>query len=406
MEGMANDNWRRQRRVLVTDAQAMGSIGVIRSLGRAGYCVYAAADSPEALGLHSTYAHRSLIYPPHHAERTAFATWLYATIAREGISSIIPSESVLIALRGEYDKISALLPLSRSSANVYAGMSKCDLVERIAQTSLSASLPPFLLLEQGDPLPSAASLKTLGTPIFIKADAVYAKNGDDSAVLRCATPEQAQSMLGHCLGRYKRILAQGYAEGIGVGAFLLRWNGRILGRFMHRRLHEVPHTGGASSYRQAWWNDEVYSDAAQAMEALGWQGVGMFEYRWNPTTGRFRLLEFNGRFWGSLHLALYAGMDFPTLLMDAFYGHEATCETFDIRTRSRWTFPREVEYVWSRLKDRSLPLAGRFWSILEFLLLGLNPKVRSDLNFPRDRVLYLRGMWQFIRRLARRGTGS
>jgi len=403
---MATDNWRRQQRVLVTDAHAMGSIGVVRSLGRAGYDVYAAADRPEALGLHSTYARQSLIYPSHTADTEAFKAWVHATVAREGISSIVPSESVLLALRADYDKMAPLLPLSRDPTVVYAGMSKYDLFERFREPPHSASLPPFLLLKEDDPVPSVSSLTALGMPVFLKADAVYAKNGDDSRVLRCETPQQAQSALGQLLGRYRRILAQGFAEGVGVGAFLLRWKGRILARFMHRRLHEVPHTGGASSYREAWWNDAICRDASERMEALGWEGVGMFEYRWNPSTGRFHLLEFNGRFWGSLHLALYAGVDFPTLLMDAFYGHEASCDGFDTGVRSRWTFPRDVEYVWSRLKDRSLPVSSRLWSVLEFLLLGLDPNVRSDLAFPRDRMLYLRGMRQSLGYWARRGAGS
>jgi hypothetical protein len=403
---MANDSWRAERRVLVTDAHAMGSIGVIRSLGRAGYSVYAAADRPEALGLRSAYACRSLVYPSPGKQRDAFKDWLYAAIAREGISAIVPSESVLLAVRSDFDRVSALLPLSRDPAVVYAGMSKYDLFARFAPPVRDANLPPFLLFKEDDPIPSAAALAKLGLPVFLKADRVYARNGEDSAVFRCTTPAEAESMLRHLLGVYRRITVQGYADGIGVGAFLLRWKGHLLARFMHRRLHEVPHTGGASSYREAWWNEAICNDAAERLEALAWEGVGMFEYRWNPATGRFRLLEFNGRFWGSLHLALYAGVDFPAMLIDAFYGHEAVCNGFDIRTRSRWTFPRDVEYVWSRLKDRKLPVASRIWSVLEFFLLGLNPKVRSDLGFPRDRMLYVRGMWQSIRRWTRRGATS
>lgn len=51
---------------------------------------------------------------------------------------------------------------------------------------------------------------------------------------------------------------------------------------MHRRLHEVPHTGGASSYRESWKHDKVLSDARALMQHLNWEGVGMFEYRWDP----------------------------------------------------------------------------------------------------------------------------
>lgn len=391
-------DWRQQHRVLVTDAHAMGSVGVIRSLGRAGYRVFAGASRADAIGLRSAFAHRSLVYPSFDTDRDAFRNWLQAVIDGERITAIVPSEGMLLAIRHDYERFRPLLPFSSDPAVVFAGMSKYDLFEGFDSPPLRARLPGFLLLRDGDPAPSNEALAQLGTPLFVKVDATYANGGGDSLVRRCATIDEAQGTLRRLRERYRRVLVQGFADGIGVGAFLLRWNGRILGRFMHRRLHEVPHTGGASSYRQAWWNDAIFTDARQRIEALRWQGVAMFEYRWNPATGNFHLLEFNGRFWGSLHLALFSGVDFPRLLLDAFYGHEDSCETFDPGTRSRWTFPREVEYVWSRLKDRGLPLAARLGSIVEFFGLGLDPRVHSDLNFPKDRMLYLHGMAQALAR--------
>ena len=56
------------------------------------------------------------------------------------------------------------------------------------------------------------------------------------------------------------------------------------------------------------------------LRRIGWNGVAMLEYRRDPSTGDFRLLELNARFWGSLHLALAAGVDFPRLLLDAWLG--------------------------------------------------------------------------------------
>jgi protein-tyrosine-phosphatase len=47
------------------------------------------------------------------------------------------------------------------------------------------------------------------------------------------------------------------------------------------------------------------------LEHLRWTGVAMVEYRWNAATGDFVLVEINGRFWGSLPLAVAAGVDFP-----------------------------------------------------------------------------------------------
>lgn len=124
----------------------------------------------------------------------------------------------------------------------------------------------------------------------------------------------------------------------------------------------------------------------------------MFEYRWNPDDDRFYLMEFNSRFWGSLHLALYAQVDFPRLLADAYFGHPAPAVLDYPEVRSRWTFPRELEYVLSCLKDGELPPARRLWPVLEFFLLGLNPGVHSDLNFPGDRALYARAMVRAVRK--------
>lgn len=388
--------------MLVTDAHAMGSLGAIRSLGRAGYAVVAASDQPTAIGLRSSFATSTLLYPPLAADPAAFTEWLSATIARERISAVVPSEGVLLAIRDEYDKFSSVLPLSSDAGIVYAGMSKFDLFDRFSRTPLAERLPPYLLVEQSDEPPDAKSLARLGLPLFLKADAAHALVRGESVVRCCNGLEEAHATLARLRSRYRRVLIQGYVPGVGVGAFLLRWKGRVLGRFMHRRIHEVPHTGGTSSYRGAWWNDAIFADAVSRAEAMRWEGVAMFEYRWDPRSGAFHLLELNGRFWGSLHLALFAGVDFPRLLLDAFFGRAEVSVGFDRNVRSRLT-PRDVEYVWSRVKDRDLALSSRLWSVLEFLLLGLDPRVHSDLNFPGDRGLYWHGWKEAMARWMCRG---
>ena len=44
----------------------------------------------------------------------------------------------------------------------------------------------------------------------------------------------------------------------------------------------------------------------------------MVEYRHDPSTGRCCLMEINGRFWGSLQLAIDAGVDF----VERFFVHK------------------------------------------------------------------------------------
>ena len=153
-----------------------------------------------------------------------------------------------------------------------------------------------------------------------------------------------------------------------------------------------------SSFRESWWHATIRDDALTKLQALGWHGVAMMEYRWDKATDQFYLMEMNGRFWGSLHLALYAGVDFPLLLLDAFHGHlPLPVKEFPQGIRCRLTFPREIQYVWSRLKDSQLSYLSRLWSLVEFLQLSLDPRIYSDLFFPGDTKLY----WESIKRFLR-----
>src|SRR5262249_30616411 len=48
--------------------------------------------------------------------------------------------------------------------------------------------------------------------------------------------------------------------------------------------------------------------------AMEWDGVAMVEFRYDPVSGDAVLMEVNGRFWGSLPLAVHSGVNFPYLL--------------------------------------------------------------------------------------------
>lgn len=50
--------------------------------------------------------------------------------------------------------------------------------------------------------------------------------------------------------------------------------------------------------------------------------------------------------------------------------------------KSRFTFPFELGYLLSVLRDSELPTRWRFWPLIEFLLLFLDPGGHTDLYFP------------------------
>lgn len=388
--------------VLVPDAHAIGMIGVIRSLGRAGYPVHAAASRADALGLQSRFAAHA-VHHPDYAD-PAFRPWLAAYVHEHGIRCIVPSEGFLLAIRPEFDRWAPLLPVPREAGHVYASLSKSAVIASLLSHPETAQhLPPTLFWQDGQDLPSREAVAALGLPVFVKGDGADARQGDANLVLREDTPDGALATIARLAGAYRSVIAQGFVPGQGTGAYVLVDRGRIVQEFMNRCLHEVPHTGGFCSLRDSWWHEAMMADARAKIRHLGWQGVAMLEYRWDPATDRFWFIELNARFWAALHLALYAGIDFPVLLLDRFHGaRTAEARPFRIGLQCRYSVPFDIGYVLSRWRDRTLPLSARLGSAAAWLLRFLDPRIREDLRYPGDRALYWKQWAAWLRALRNR----
>lgn len=394
-------NKKKKPSVLVPAAHSMGALGVIRSLGRAGYSVHAVSASKDAIGLKSNFADTNTIHPQ--ADSPLFDKWINAFIHEYNIDMIIPGGPVSSyhpALK-PYLHLFPTGTKSISNATAIANGGKYKLFESLHAGNQSAkeNLPPTLLVDFDDKLPSAYELSSLGSPIFIKLDNFHSLTGKGDQVVRLPTAEKALEQLKLLQKDYRRAVVQGFVPGIGVGVFLLRWNNAVKACFMHRRIHELPHTGGSSSYRESWWNAQIADDAKKKLDFIDWEGIAMVEYRWQPTTREFYLMEMNLRFWGSLHLALYSGVDFPKLLADCFFGHEGESERPQpiLGIKCRNTIPYEVSYLLSLWRDPEVSVSVKLYSIWEAVKLSLDFRVKNDLLFPGDRKLFWFRMAAFLR---------
>jgi predicted ATP-grasp superfamily ATP-dependent carboligase len=104
----------------------------------------------------------------------------------------------------------------------------------------------------------------------------------------------------------------------------------------------------------------------------------MVEYKMEARTGTPYLMEINGRFWGSLQLAIDAGVDFPNLLLALSHGQSpAPITEYRIGVRNRW-----------------------WWGDVDHLLARFM-KSDEELALPPDRISRWRALGQFLRR--RRG---
>jgi hypothetical protein len=110
----------------------------------------------------------------------------------------------------------------------------------------------------------------------------------------------------------------------------------------------------------------------------------MIEYKLDAATGTPHLMEINGRFWGSLQLALDAGVDFPRLLVARALGEQPEpVPGYRVGVRSRWWLG-DMDHLLSRMRRSPELLAlppgspGRWAALRDFLVLW-RPGDRSEI---------------------------
>jgi protein-tyrosine-phosphatase len=110
------------------------------------------------------------------------------------------------------------------------------------------------------------------------------------------------------------VLQQELVPGHGVGVEVLYDKGQLVWYFCHERLHEGTGRdglGSGSTYRRSIPpSPALLRDATALLDSLQWHGLAMVEFKCT-NDGRYWLMEINPRLWGSLALAIDAGVDFP-----------------------------------------------------------------------------------------------
>ena len=110
-------------------------------------------------------------------------------------------------------------------------------------------------------------------------------------------------------------LVQEYVRGEEASIQFLCDRGAVVAACANRRLRSMHPTGGAGVLKETvpLSYGGMADRARRLVAALNWTGPIMVEFKIEQASGVPKLMEINGRFWGSLPLAVLAGVDFPYL---------------------------------------------------------------------------------------------
>lgn len=340
--------------VIVLDGEQRSALAATRSLGTRGIPVIVGTAARHCMSAASRYCTDSFTYSSPRIDEDAFFAAVRNAARKFGASVVLPMTDVTTPIiLARRDELAPAAVPGPGLANYQLASDKWRLLE-LAQR-LDVPIPRTEFLEPGSNPADLA--RRLPFPMVLKPARSQLRLGSQTVTtavrIAHSLPELQRYYESDPWLAQGRVLAQELIGGHGAGIFAAYDHGREVAVFAHRRLREKPPWGGVSVLSESAPIDEQMRDmAGRLLRALDWHGAAMVEFKVDPVTGP-RLMEINGRLWGSLQLAIDAGVDFPWILY-------ALCQSMPVQpiadyavgVRSRWLLG-DVDNLITQLRHRA-----------------------------------------------------
>lgn len=305
-------------RVLILEGAKSAALAIVRSLGKKGIDVTVGERTKFCTAGISKYCKSRIKYPAPEVDRDFFLKNILKEVKKEKYDVVYPVAGETTLPISEHKN--EFLLYTKIPIPDYETIEKADNKTLTLQIAAQSGIPcPKTYfpqdLEEIDGIAKEAEF-----PVVIKPRRKLRWiNG--RLVRTKVTRENYAFSSSELKIRYKKIseksklpLIQEYVPGDSYGFFALLNHSEPRATFAHRRIREYPITGGASTLRESIYNDEIKELGLGLLKAMNWHGVAMVEFKLDNRDNKFKLIEVNGRWWGSLPLAIASGVDFPYLL--------------------------------------------------------------------------------------------
>jgi len=326
-------------KILVTDGNNRAALAITRSLGRKGYTIVVGATAHPSLASSSKYCSETVFYPCPISSPGKFIDCIIQIIKDCTIDIVLPVSDV------------TTIPIAAHKATLEnfcdVPVADHDAVESAADKArlfhvakeLGVAIPQTIPVNSGNQridLPEAMKF-----PLAVKPcrSRILTDNGwISTSVSYVNKPSELSKTISGIPPRAFPVLLQERIVGPGIGVFTCYNEGKPIVFFSHRRLREKPPSGGVSVLRESIPVPEQAQKYSELLlNHMSWHGVAMVEFKMDERDNLPKLMEINGRFWGSLQLAIDAGVDFPRLLVEIAEGKNiAPASDYRVGIKTRW----------------------------------------------------------------------
>ena len=362
--------------ILITDGENRSSLAAVRALGKKGCRIVVTAGQKRSLASSSKHCAKAVAVPDPVKSSSGYAQAIKEIVGKEDIDAVFPMTDVSIFLINEIrDQFPEKVIIACSTAEKMTAVSNKFKLFQLAE-KLKVPTPYTHYLTGTDDLPGLVR-KVEKYPVVVKPSLSRTPvfNGFLSGGIRYASSREELEKI---YSEYEILqypsLIQEKIEGPGTGLFTLYDGDRHLALFSHRRIREKPPSGGVSVVSESMpLDEEMVEHAGKLLSAVGWKGVAMVEFKRDNRDGKAKLMEINGRFWGTLQLAVSCGINFPFLYLDLLSGkNPAIVKEYKIGHKMKWFFGT-LDHLYIRLKNKdemlNLPSKSpsKFRAFLDFM---------------------------------------
>lgn len=302
---------------LVLDGHLKSALCCVRALGRHGVSITCGAERRTGMACHSRYVKESFVYASPKENQEQFisdvivqAQKLFTEYGEKPVAYCF-SDATSLSLSRAYQKLSLymLLPLPALESVEQAADKKAtyELAEKLG-------VPTIQTYEEGafDSVSYPAVVKNRHSIVWKDGKAV-----SGSAHFVFSRDELGEVFAGIAQETGENPLVQDLIFGEEYGVEMMCEKGEARGVFIHKRIRSLSPRGGAAVVKEAVALDSkteaMRGYALLLARHLEWHGPLMVEFKTNRKDRAVKLMEINGRFWGSLPLAVRYGLNFPMM---------------------------------------------------------------------------------------------
>lgn len=342
-------------RVLVLEGAKSAALAIVRSLGKKGIDVTVGERIKFCTAGISKYCKSRIKYPAPEVDRDFFLKSILKEVKKGKYDVVYPvaGESTLPISEHKNE----FLPYTKIPIPDYETVEKADDKARTLQIARQVGIPCPKTYFPKDREEVDRIGKETEFPVVIKPrQKIKWING--RLVRTKVTRENYAFSPFELKIKYEKIseksslpFIQEYIPGDSYGFFALLNHSEPRAVFAHRRIREYPITGGASTLRESVYNKEIKELGLKLLKAMNWHGVAMVEFKLDKRDNKFKLIEVNGRWWGSLPLAIASGVDFPYLLHKMVTeGDVEPVSEYRIGVKCRLLIPNDLLWLMSSLR--------------------------------------------------------